>query len=54
MVEALRPYFGIVAGRRAAACCSGIANGVLLFVLALFIAFFFYVYGEPIAGAAAR
>ena len=27
----------------------GIANGVLLFVLALFVAFFFYVYGEPIA-----
>jgi predicted PurR-regulated permease PerM len=26
-----------------------IANGVLLFVLALFIAFFFYLYGEPIA-----
>ena len=31
----------------------GIANGVLMFVLALFIAFFFYLYGEPIAGAAA-
>ena len=27
----------------------GLANGVLLFVLALFIAFFFYLYGEPIA-----
>ena len=27
----------------------GIANGVLMFVLALFVAFFFYVYGEPIA-----
>ena len=47
MVEALRPYFGIVLeGGWSAA---GIANGVLLFVLALFIAFFFYLYGEPIA-----
>ncbi len=27
----------------------GIAQGVLLFILALFVAFFFYVYGEPIA-----
>ena len=27
----------------------GIANGVVMFLLALFIAFFFYVYGEPIA-----
>ncbi len=27
----------------------GIAGGVLMFILALFIAFFFYLYGEPIA-----
>ena len=27
----------------------GIANGVVMFLLALFMAFFFYVYGEPIA-----
>ena len=27
----------------------GIAHGVLLFVLALFVAFFFYLYGEPLA-----
>ena len=31
------------------ACLLGVARGVLLFVLALFVAFFFYIYGEPIA-----
>ena len=46
--EALRPYFGIVL-EGGLGILLGIANGVLLFVLALFIAFFFYVYGEPIA-----
>jgi predicted PurR-regulated permease PerM len=45
---ALRPYLGIIA-EGGFNLLLGIANGVLLFVLALFIAFFFYVYGEPIA-----
>ena len=48
MVEALRPYFGIVL-EGGLGLLLGLANGVLLFVLALFIAFFFYLYGEPIA-----
>jgi predicted PurR-regulated permease PerM len=49
MLEALRPYFGILL-EGGLGLLLGIANGVLMFVLALFIAFFFYVYGEPIAG----
>jgi predicted PurR-regulated permease PerM len=48
MVEALRPYFGIVL-EGGLGLLVGLANGVLLFVLALFIAFFFYLYGEPIS-----
>ena len=48
MAEALRPYFGIVL-EGGLGLLLGLANGVLLFVLALFIAFFFYLYGEPIA-----
>ncbi|HEY1411642.1 MAG TPA: AI-2E family transporter, partial [Rhodopila sp.] len=48
MLSALRPYYGIVL-EGGLGILLGIANGVLLFVLALFIAFFFYVYGEPIA-----
>ena len=48
MVEALRPYFGIVL-EGGLGLLLGLANGVLLFVLALFIAFFFYLYGEPIS-----
>jgi predicted PurR-regulated permease PerM len=48
MVEAMRPYFGIVL-EGGLGLLLGLANGVLLFVLALFIAFFFYLYGEPIA-----
>jgi predicted PurR-regulated permease PerM len=48
MVEALRPYFGIVL-EGGLGVLVGLANGVLLFVLALFIAFFFYLYGEPIS-----
>ena len=48
MVMALKPYFGIVA-ENGFSLLLGIANGVLLFLLALFIAFFFYVYGDPIA-----
>ena len=48
MAEALRPYFGIVL-EGGLGLLLGLANGVLLFVLSLFIAFFFYLYGEPIA-----
>jgi predicted PurR-regulated permease PerM len=46
--ESLRPYFGIVL-EGGLGLLLGLANGVLLFVLSLFIAFFFYLYGEPIA-----
>ncbi len=49
MLEALRPYFGIVV-ENGLSLLLGIANGVLMFLLALFVAFFFYVYGDPIAG----
>jgi predicted PurR-regulated permease PerM len=45
----LRPYFGIVV-ENGLSLLLGIANGVLMFLLALFVAFFFYVYGDPIAG----
>ncbi len=48
MVEALRPYFGILL-EGGLGLLLGLANGVLLFVLALFIAFFFYLYGDPIS-----
>jgi predicted PurR-regulated permease PerM len=48
MLDALHPYFGIVL-ENALSILLGIANGVVMFLLALFIAFFFYVYGEPIA-----
>lgn len=48
MLEALRPYFGIVV-EDGLSLLLGIANGVLMFLLALFIAFFFYIYGDPIA-----
>ena len=49
MLDALHPYFGIVV-ENGLGLLLGIANGVLMFLLALFVAFFFYVYGEPIAG----
>jgi predicted PurR-regulated permease PerM len=48
MLEALRPYFGIVL-EDGLSLLLGIANGVLMFLLALFVAVFFYVYGDPIA-----
>jgi predicted PurR-regulated permease PerM len=47
-VGSLRPYLGIVL-EGLFHLLLGIAGGVLMFVLALFIAFFFYVYGEPLA-----
>ncbi len=48
LLEALRPFFGIVL-EGGLSLVLGIANGVVMFLLALFVAFFFYVYGEPIA-----
>lgn len=48
MLEALRPYFGILL-ENGLSLLLGVANGVLMFVLALFVAFFFYTYGEPLA-----
>ncbi|HVZ10446.1 AI-2E family transporter [Rhodopila sp.] len=47
-LEALRPYYGIVV-EGSFNLLVGIANGVLMFLLALFIAFFFYFYGDNIA-----
>jgi len=48
MLQAMKPYVGI-ALEGGLDLLLGITRGVLLFILALFIAFFFYVYGEPIA-----
>ncbi len=48
LLEALRPFLGIVL-EGGLSLVLGIANGVVMFLLALFMAFFFYVYGEPIA-----
>jgi predicted PurR-regulated permease PerM len=48
MVAAFQPYFGMLL-EGGVSLLLGIANGVLMFVLALFAAFFFYLYGEPIA-----
>jgi predicted PurR-regulated permease PerM len=48
MLQALKPYIGLVV-EGGFDVLLGVARGVLLFVLALFVAFFFYLYGEPIA-----
>jgi predicted PurR-regulated permease PerM len=48
LLEALRPFFGIVL-ESGLSLLLGIANGVVMFLLALFVAFFLYVYGEPVA-----
>ena len=50
---AFRPYAGMIAetGLR---LVLGIANGVVLFLLALFVAFFFYLYGQPLAAVLTR
>ena len=48
MLEAMRPYYGLVV-EGSLNILLGIANGVLMFLLSLFIAFFFYFYGEAIA-----
>jgi predicted PurR-regulated permease PerM len=52
MVTFFRPYFGM-AGEAALSVLLGLANGILLFLLALFIAFFFFVSGERLAEIAA-
>ena len=44
----LRPYLGILL-EGLFHLLLGVANGVLMFIFALFITFFFYVYGDPIA-----
>ena len=49
LIAALRPYLGM-AVENGLNLLIGIAHGVLLFLLALFIAFFFYIYGDAIAG----
>ena len=48
MADSFRPYFGMIA-EAGFSLVLGIANGVVGFVLALFIAFFFYTYAEPIS-----
>jgi predicted PurR-regulated permease PerM len=48
LLSALKPFLGIVL-EGGLSLLLGIANGVVMFMLALFVAFFFYVYGEPIA-----
>jgi predicted PurR-regulated permease PerM len=48
LLEALRPFMGIIL-EGGLSVVLGIANGVVMFLLALFVAFFFYVYGDPIA-----
>ena len=45
MVAFFRPYFGIIA-ENGLTLLLGIATGVLQFLLALFIAFFFWLYGD--------
>jgi predicted PurR-regulated permease PerM len=48
MVSFFRPYFGIAA-QFGLSVLLGLANGVLLFVLALFVSFFFYAWGDHLA-----
>ena len=48
LLEALKPFLGIVL-EGGLSVVLGIANGVVMFLLSLFVAFFFYVYGEPLA-----
>jgi predicted PurR-regulated permease PerM len=48
MVSFFQPYFGIAA-QFALSLLLGLANGVLEFLLALFVAFFFYAWGEQLA-----
>jgi predicted PurR-regulated permease PerM len=48
MLDAFRPYLGL-ALEGGFGLLLGLAGGVLMFLLALFVAFFFYMHGEPIA-----
>ena len=48
MVAFFKPYFGIAA-QFGLDVLLGLANGVLLFLLALFVAFFFYASGDVLA-----
>jgi predicted PurR-regulated permease PerM len=48
MLTALQPYFGVVL-ENGFQVLLGIASGVLMFLLALFAAFFIYLHGEAIA-----
>jgi len=48
MLEAMRPYFGTVVEGGLSLLLT-VANGILMFLFALFIAFFFFVHGEPMA-----
>jgi predicted PurR-regulated permease PerM len=48
MFSFFRPYFGIVA-EFGLNMLLGLANGVLSFLLALFVAFFFFAYGDSLA-----
>ncbi len=52
MVAFFQPYFGM-AGEVLLGMLLGVGRGVLLFMLALFIAFFFFVSGEKLADIAA-
>ena len=48
MADFFRPYFGLIA-ENGLSLLLGIAGGVLQFVLALFIGFFFWIYGDGLA-----
>src|SRR5260370_18413886 len=50
MVSFFQPYFGMLA-QSGLSLLLGLANGVLLFLLALFVAFFFYASGGRLAAA---
>lgn len=47
--DAMRPYLGMAA-QRGLSLLLGLANSVLLFLLALIVAFFFYLSGDHLAG----
>ena len=48
MADFFRPYFGMIA-EKGLSLLLGIASGVLQFMLALFIGFFFWLYGDVLA-----
>ena len=49
LVGALRPFLGVIL-EGGLSVLLGVANGVVMFLLALFVAFFLYLYAEPVAG----